>query len=47
MIALLLFLILAVILCVIFTNMTLYVAGGVIGILIVLISRIIKRRRNP
>ena len=46
MASLLLFLILAVIFFVIFTNMTLYVAGGVIGILIVLIAGIIKRRRN-
>ena len=46
MIALLLFLILAVILTVVFANMTLYVVGGLIGFLIVLFVFIIKRRNR-
>ena len=37
--------ILAVVLAVVFTNMTLYVIGGLIGILIVLFAYLIKRRR--
>ena len=46
MIALLLLLILAVVLCVIFANMTLYVIGGVVGILLVIALSIIKRRKQ-
>ena len=34
------------ILLVVFTNMTLYVAGGILGILLVIIATIIKRRRT-
>lgn len=46
MVALFLFLILAVILVVIFSHMTLYVVGGVIGLLILLITYIVKRRKQ-
>ena len=45
MVAVLLFLILAVILCVIFSNMVIYVAGAALGILIVIIASIYKRRK--
>jgi hypothetical protein len=41
-----LLLIFAFILLVVFTNMTLYVAGGILGILLVIIATIIKRRRT-
>ena len=46
MISLLLFLILAVIVAVVFTNMTLYVIGGLLGLLIVLFTFIIRRRKQ-
>ena len=46
MVSLLLFLILAVILIAIFSHMAIYVIGGVIGILIVLIAAIVRRRRS-
>ena len=42
----LLFLIFALILVAIFAHMTLYVAGSLIGILVVLVLFIIKRRRS-
>ena len=41
---LLLLLVLAVVIAVVFTNMTLYVVGGLIGLLIVLFAFMIKRR---
>ena len=42
----LLLLILAVVCGAIFAHMSLYVAGGVLGLLLVIISTIIKRRRQ-
>ena len=46
MIALLLFLILAVIVITIFSHMALYVIGAVIGLLLILVVSVIKRRRQ-
>ncbi len=46
MIALLLFLILAVIVITIFSHMTLYVVGAALGLLIVFISYFIRRRKQ-
>lgn len=43
---LLLLLVLAVVIAVVFTNMTLYVVGGLIGLLIVLFAFMIKRRKQ-
>ena len=42
----LLFLILLVVVFCVITHMTLYVAGGILGILIVIIATIIKRRKR-
>ena len=43
---LLLLLVLAVVIAVVFTNMTLYVIGGLIGLVIVLFAFMIKRRKQ-
>ena len=47
MIALLLFLILAVIVAVVFANMAIYVIGSFLGLLLVFICLIIRRRKRP
>ena len=47
MIALLLFLILAVIVSVVFANMATYVIGGFIGLLLLFICLIVRRRKRP
>ena len=47
MIALLLFLILAVIVAVVFSNMAAYVIGGFIGLLLVFVCLIVRRRKRP
>ena len=43
---LLFLIILAIVLFIVFSNMALYVAGGIIGLLIVLILAIVKRRKS-
>ena len=43
---LLFLLILAVIIAVVFANMTLYVVGGLIGLVIVFVAYVIKRRKQ-
>lgn len=43
---LLLIIILAIVAVFVFTNMTLYVAGGILGILLFIIATIIKRRKQ-
>ena len=47
MIALLLFLILAVIVAVVFANMATYVIGGFIGLLLLVFILIARRRKRP
>ena len=47
MIALLLFLILAVIVAVVFANMATYVIGGFLGLLILAVVLIARRRKRP
>lgn len=46
MVSLLLLLILAVIVAVVFSHMALYVIGGLLGLLIVLITCFVKRRKQ-
>ena len=47
MIALLLFLILAVIVAVVFANMAAYVIGGFLGLLILSVVLVVRRRKRP
>lgn len=47
MIALLLFLLLSVIVAVVFANMATYVIGGFIGLLLVFVCMIVRRRKRP